>query len=660
MSNDTRLPPIDAPHALPRDLRDVLIQSIAGTVRDVASTSQVAAQEDIPPSQRHMEGLALPNPNSGHSFQAGLSSNANEVNVSKSSVQGSPCDDWNEYINYDLCDGPKIIRTSQEPENFLNAANHELETPDISSLDDVPMDSVRSTSVDESSRYGFEQQTTPHAWMPQPSEPQIGYGSLGSFQGSSDVAASMVFPSAPRDTLPGHVSDASVPMEATPTTWPGEERADAGLHDQAFSSNVPTSMQCPVSSPSHAEVSNAANKPSEPNGYSQPKNSLSFEWEPEQRFQFDPQSTNSTPAGNEDTRHPRATSQGTQGTQRGVQHTRKNKASRKAHTPAPILSEVFTGPSLTRPPSPFATGAITKKEFGVTSDGIDLLSVASNHHQIVSTLGPLVPTKFPSSEGSFVFDNGPIWNSGTPQTFSTTGPITFHRPHIYVDQSPRIINTVPSTLSAPEIRSNHDNPVPRSGAEPIEEDPVAISSPPPNTLQDTLHQEIQVSSDLTRQKGTRKRAGEPQMSERAKIRHSEASSSQTSPLSASLKRLSFLPYTGPSTSSTPEGGSVKTTHPKGHPTEQQLRDPEYLNRAHGCTSCPARFKRTDGLQRHVRTYHEHEIVWVCPVQGCGEGRTRKDNGYQHLKLYHDDTCPQCGVVFDRSQELDEHLRGPPH
>ncbi|KIM28158.1 hypothetical protein M408DRAFT_23870 [Serendipita vermifera MAFF 305830] len=46
--------------------------------------------------------------------------------------------------------------------------------------------------------------------------------------------------------------------------------------------------------------------------------------------------------------------------------------------------------------------------------------------------------------------------------------------------------------------------------------------------------------------------------------------------------------------------------PKGYPTEAQLKDPSYINRPYACKSCPARFERTDLLQRHVKGLHHQE------------------------------------------------------
>lgn len=95
--------------------------------------------------------------------------------------------------------------------------------------------------------------------------------------------------------------------------------------------------------------------------------------------------------------------------------------------------------------------------------------------------------------------------------------------------------------------------------------------------------------------------------------------------------------------------------PKGYPTEAQLKDPSYINRPYAC------FERTDLLQRHVKgLHHQENLVWGCPVQGCDQYYNRRKNGYRHLTLRHQDTCVQCGIVFKKSQELDEHLRSPFH
>jgi hypothetical protein len=101
---------------------------------------------------------------------------------------------------------------------------------------------------------------------------------------------------------------------------------------------------------------------------------------------------------------------------------------------------------------------------------------------------------------------------------------------------------------------------------------------------------------------------------------------------------------------------VRRRHNALGPTEEQLADPEYMQRRHECTECKQKFDNSGNLARHMR---RHDRVRPYPCQVCDAAFARSDYLARHMtvhsgaRLYVCEECPDKS--YSTKGALNKHV-----
>ena len=92
------------------------------------------------------------------------------------------------------------------------------------------------------------------------------------------------------------------------------------------------------------------------------------------------------------------------------------------------------------------------------------------------------------------------------------------------------------------------------------------------------------------------------------------------------------------------------------PTEQQLADPDYIDRGHECSECNQKFDSQGNMARHMRR-HSGAKSFTCTECGAGfarsDGLTRHMGTHSALRPY---KCDECNKSYADRSGLNAHIR----